>query len=158
MRNADRSQLPVPHLQNPPSPTDAVPRSSHPSSTPTQQRPNPYHLLECMSSATSIIAIFDLFCRTFGDDYCILSLSYSVYIAASIFLLQVQAVGSGIQDEITLRRLEFCVGALRGVRGINAGESFTSFCLPLFGLGVHSRFKIRYFRGQWELLKYIARD
>ena len=90
-----------------------------------QQRPDPNHLVECISSATSIIAIFDLFCRTFGDDYCILSLSYSVYTAASIFLLQVQAAtGPVAGEEMTVRRLEFCIKALERVGRINPGEFF----------------------------------
>ena len=88
-----------------------------------QQRPDPNHLVECISSATSIIAIFDLFCRTFGDDYCILSLSYSVYTAASIFLLQVQAAtGPVAGEEMTVRRLEFCIRALERVGRINPGK------------------------------------
>lgn len=50
------------------------------------------YLVECVTSATSIIIIFDIFCRTFGSNYSVLSVSYYVYIAASIFLLQVQAI------------------------------------------------------------------
>ncbi|KAH9217762.1 fungal-specific transcription factor domain-containing protein [Leptodontidium sp. 2 PMI_412] len=113
------------------------PRSSPPN--PTSQRPNPTHLVECISSATSIIAIFDLFCRTFGDDYCILSLSYSVYTAASIFLLQVQAAASGGQDEITMRRLGFCVAVLERVKGINAviGSSLNLITQALSKLNIH---------------------
>lgn len=45
-----------------------------------------------------------------------------MYTAASIFLLQVQAAASGGQDEITMRRLGFCVAVLERVKGINAGE------------------------------------
>jgi hypothetical protein len=81
--------------------------------------PNPSHLLECVSAATSTIAIFDLFCKTFGDRRCVLSLSYSVYIAASIFLLQVQA---NLGDSVALRRLEYCVSALNRVKTINPGN------------------------------------
>jgi hypothetical protein len=92
-----------------------------PSSITSQQRPNPNHLVECISSAASIIAIFDLFCRTFGHSYCILSLSYSVYTAASIFLLQIQA--ATCQDDQTLRRLEFCIHALERVKISNPGNS-----------------------------------
>lgn len=87
--------------------------------SPDAQKPNAHHLIECISSATSIICIFDLFCRTFGDDYCILSLSYSVYTAASMFLLQVQATSA--RDEQTLRRLDFCIKALERVKKINPG-------------------------------------
>ncbi|KAI8297563.1 Nitrogen assimilation transcription factor nit-4 [Colletotrichum sp. SAR11_59] len=78
------------------------------------------YLVECVTTATSIIAIFDLFCRSFGIGHCVLSLSYSVYIAASIFLLQVQ---SSVEDTQALRRLEYCVRILASVKRINPGES-----------------------------------
>ncbi|KAK2030405.1 fungal-specific transcription factor domain-containing protein [Colletotrichum zoysiae] len=74
------------------------------------------YLGECVTSATGIIAIFDLFCRSFGISHCVLSLSYSVYIAASIFLLQVQ---SSVEDAQALRRLEYCVRILASVKRIN---------------------------------------
>lgn len=90
------------------------------------RRPDPSHLVECISSATAIITIFDLFRRTFGEDYCVLSLSYSVYTAASIFLLQIQA--STYQDDQTLRRLQFCTGVLERVKIFNPGtELFSIF-------------------------------
>ncbi|PMD32550.1 fungal-specific transcription factor domain-containing protein [Hyaloscypha variabilis F] len=82
-----------------------------------QRRPDPSHLVECISSATAIITIFDLFRRTFGEGYCVLSLSYSVYTAASIFLLQLQA--STYQDDQTLRRMKFCTGVLERVKIFN---------------------------------------
>lgn len=53
---------------------------------------------------------YDLFCRTFGHGRVILSLSYSVYIASSIFLLQIQA--SDELDAQVARRLKFCITAL----------------------------------------------
>ncbi|KAK7724378.1 hypothetical protein SLS63_008767 [Diaporthe eres] len=99
------------------------------------------HLLECVSSATSIIAIFDLFCKSFGIYRSVLSLSYCVYIAASIFLLQVQAAAnaqnsgasSGMltdeqqqQQQPALRRLDFCIRALSKLKDIN----------PIVGSGV----------------------
>ena len=90
------------------------------SSFPGHRAPDPNHLVECISSATSIIAIFDLFCRTFGERYCILSLSYSVYTAASIFLLQLQATAS--QDAQTLGRLQFCLQALERVKSFTPGN------------------------------------
>ena len=91
-----------------------------------QRRPDPSHLVECISSAVAIITIFDLFRRTFGEGYCILSLSYSVYTAASIFLLQIQA--STYQDDQTLRRLQFCTGVLERVKIFNPGtELFSIF-------------------------------
>ena len=91
-----------------------------------QRRPDPSHLVECISSATAIITIFDLFRRTFGEGYCVLSLSYSVYTAASIFLLQLQA--STYQDDQTLRRMKFCTGVLERVKIFNPGtEIFSIF-------------------------------
>ncbi|KAK0109350.1 hypothetical protein ONS96_003168 [Cadophora gregata f. sp. sojae] len=110
------------------------------SSNIAQQRPDPNHLVECISSATSIVAIFDLFCRTFGDDYCILSLSYSVYIAASIFLLQVQATsGPVVGEDMTFRRLEFCIMALERVGRINPviGSSLNLITQALSKLNIH---------------------
>ncbi|KAL7791740.1 fungal-specific transcription factor domain-containing protein [Trichoderma afarasin] len=71
------------------------------------------YLVECVTSATAIIAIFDLFCRTFTMNYCVLSLAYSVYIASSIFLLQVQAAPD---DGQALERLNYCIEALKQVR------------------------------------------
>lgn len=82
----------------------------------TNLQPMQGYLIECITSATSIISIFDLFCRTFGIRYCVLSLSYSVYIATSIFLLQVQ---SNPDDSQALRRLEYCVRTLAQVQRIN---------------------------------------
>lgn len=77
------------------------------------------YLVECVTGATNILAIFDLFCRSFGIGQCDLSLSYSVYIASSIFLLQVQ---SNVEDAQALRRLEYCVRNLAQIKQINPGE------------------------------------
>lgn len=74
------------------------------------------HLVECVKSATAIIAIFDLFCRTFTINHCVLSLSYSVYIAATIFLLQVQA---SPDDQQAVRKLGFCIQALHQAKFVN---------------------------------------
>ncbi|KAH6608909.1 hypothetical protein Trco_002255 [Trichoderma cornu-damae] len=71
------------------------------------------YLFECVTSATAIIAIFDLFCRTFTMNYCVLSLAYSLYIASSIFLLQVQA---SPDDGQALGRLNYCIRALKQVK------------------------------------------
>ncbi|CAK7229951.1 hypothetical protein SEUCBS140593_007419 [Sporothrix eucalyptigena] len=78
--------------------------------------PNPSHLFECVSSATSIVCIYDLFIRTFQDAPCVLSLNYSVYIAASIFLLQVQAL---VRNEQAMRCLQFCIHVLQKARLVN---------------------------------------
>ncbi|CAI6097716.1 unnamed protein product [Clonostachys chloroleuca] len=40
--------------------------------------PNPNHLRERVSSATAIIAIFDLYHRTFGESHCMISVAYCV--------------------------------------------------------------------------------
>lgn len=76
--------------------------------------PDPAHFKECLSSASSIIAIFDLFCRTFGSSRVVLSIAYSVYTAASVFLLQIQ--GSSAPEGYTLESMQFCVQALDRVK------------------------------------------
>ncbi|CAK7237940.1 hypothetical protein SBRCBS47491_010214 [Sporothrix bragantina] len=81
--------------------------------------PNPSHFVECVASATAIVCIYDLFCRTFHDEAsCVLSLNYSVYIAASVFLLQVQALASN-SNEQAIRCLEFCIRVLQRARLVN---------------------------------------
>ncbi|GKT63896.1 fungal specific transcription factor [Colletotrichum tofieldiae] len=93
------------------------------------------YLGECVTSATGIIAIFDLFCRSFGISHCVLSLSYSVYIAASIFLLQVQ---SSVEDTQALRRLEYCARILASVKRINPviSSALNLITRELVGLGI----------------------
>lgn len=77
------------------------------------------HLVQCMGSATAILALFDLYRRTFGDAHVVLSLAYSVYTAASIFLLEIQALKYAAPG--TLDKLKFCVYALERVKGSNPG-------------------------------------
>jgi hypothetical protein len=77
------------------------------------------YLVESVTSATSIIAIFDLFCRTFTMNYCVLSLAYCVYIASSIFLLQVQAAPD---DQQAMRKLTYCIQCLQQVSQISPGK------------------------------------
>ncbi|KAG6025404.1 hypothetical protein E4U41_001530 [Claviceps citrina] len=74
------------------------------------------YLVESVTSATSIIAIFDLFCRTFSMNFCVLSLAYCVYIASSIFLLQVQATPD---DDQARRKLTYCIQCLQQLRQIS---------------------------------------
>ena len=90
--------------------------------SPEDEGPHPMqsYLVECVTSATAIIAIFDLFCRTFTINHCVLSLSYSVYIAATIFLLQVQAAP---EDQQALRKLNFCIQALHQAKSVNPGKA-----------------------------------
>jgi hypothetical protein len=76
-------------------------------------------LIQCISSATSIVALFDLYNRTFGDGHVVLSLAYSVYTAASIFLLEIQALGHAAPS--TLERLLFCLSALEQLQNTNPG-------------------------------------
>lgn len=77
------------------------------------------YLKECIASASSIVAIFDLFRRTFGDRHVVLSLAYSIYIASSIFLLNLQAANS--PDEFSLRRMGVCVSSLEGIKDSTPG-------------------------------------
>jgi hypothetical protein len=67
-----------------------------------------------MSSATSILSLFDLYRRTFGDNHVVLSLAYSIYTAASIFLLEIQALKYAAPG--TLDKLKFCIFALERVK------------------------------------------
>lgn len=71
------------------------------------------YLVHCVTSATSIIAIFNLFVRNFSSNYCVMSLSYTVYIAATIYLLQVQAFPD---DQQALQRLDFCIQSLNELK------------------------------------------
>ncbi|KLJ07279.1 hypothetical protein EMPG_17226 [Blastomyces silverae] len=74
-------------------------------------------LVQCISSATSIIALFDLYRRTFGDGHVVLSMAYSIYTAASIFLLEMQALRYASPS--TLDKLRFCIAALTRVTAAN---------------------------------------
>ncbi|KAJ5359327.1 uncharacterized protein N7496_011740 [Penicillium cataractarum] len=83
-------------------------------------RQEPYdksHLVQCMASATSILSLFDLYRRTFGDNHVVLSLAYSIYTAASIFLLEIQALKYAAPG--TLDKLKFCIFALERIKGSN---------------------------------------
>ena len=79
----------------------------------------PEHLRECMISANSILVISDLFRRTFGDSRIVLSLAYSVYTAASIFLLKIQATVPA--DEVSLHKMAYCVDVLNCVKSSTPG-------------------------------------
>ncbi|KAF2020853.1 hypothetical protein BU24DRAFT_445995 [Aaosphaeria arxii CBS 175.79] len=83
------------------------PKSANPSA-----ENNP--LIQCISSATAIVTLFKLYNHTFGEGHVVLSLAYTVYTAASIFLLEVQATGHAAPS--TLERLSFCVEALNRLR------------------------------------------
>ncbi|CAG8139944.1 unnamed protein product [Penicillium olsonii] len=83
-------------------------------------RPDAYdssHLVQCMTSATSILSLFDLYRRTFGDSHVVLSLAYSIYTASSIFLLEIQALKYAAPG--TLDKLKFCIFALERVKTAN---------------------------------------
>lgn len=70
-----------------------------------------------MASATSILSLFDLYHRTFGDSHVVLSLAYSIYTAASIFLLEIQALKYAAPG--TIDKLKFCISALERVKATN---------------------------------------
>lgn len=70
-----------------------------------------------MASATSILSLFDLYRRTFGDSHVVLSLAYSIYTAASIFLLEIRALKYAAPG--TLDKLKFCIFALERVKAAN---------------------------------------
>jgi hypothetical protein len=68
--------------------------------------------------------MFDLYRRTFGDCHVVLSLAYSVYTAASIFLLEIQALK--FAGPVTINKLKFCIDSLERVKAVNPGESCIS--------------------------------
>jgi hypothetical protein len=76
-------------------------------------------LIQCISSANSIVALFELYNRTFGEGHVVLALAYSMYTATSIFLLEVQAVGHAAAN--TLERLSLCVATLERLRKTSPG-------------------------------------
>ncbi|KAJ5819256.1 hypothetical protein N7474_004847 [Penicillium riverlandense] len=82
-----------------------------------QEQYDTSHLVQCMASATSILSLFDLYRRTFGDRHVVLSLAYSIYTAASIFLLEIQALKYAAPG--TLDKLKFCIFALERVKVSN---------------------------------------
>lgn len=104
-------------------------RSGDPGGTKTEPAQFQVYLEHCVTSAVAISAVFDLFVRTFGYGHCILSLSYSVYIAVSIFLLQVQAHEGGHE---ALHRLLFCVDCLEQVKVVNPGKFKLKICGPVW--------------------------
>ncbi|OAR00814.1 hypothetical protein LLEC1_04203 [Akanthomyces lecanii] len=93
------------------------------------------YLINCVTSATATIAIFDLFARTYSIKYCALSISYSMYIAASVFLLQVQAMPSDFQ---AIRRLDYCLHMLHRVMVFNPiiGRSTDLILKELVAIGI----------------------
>ncbi|KAL2871838.1 putative C6 transcription factor [Aspergillus lucknowensis] len=72
------------------------------------------HLVHCITSATAILSIFEMYRRTFGDNHVVLSIAYSIYTAASIFLLEIQALKYAAPG--TLDKLTFCIFALERVK------------------------------------------
>jgi hypothetical protein len=65
---------------------------------------------ECLSSANEIVTIFDLFRRTFGLGFVILSLGYSIYTAVSVFLHEREVSPDGSSPSSD--RLEYCIEVL----------------------------------------------
>ncbi|KAF3044865.1 hypothetical protein E8E11_006813 [Didymella keratinophila] len=89
--------------------------SRHPELASTLGEQNP--LVHCISSASSIIALFGLYTSAFGEGHVVLCLAYSVYTAASIFLLEVRATGHAAAG--TMERLSLCAGALKRLTRTN---------------------------------------
>ncbi len=77
-----------------------------------------------MTSATAILSIFGMYERAFGDGRVVLSTAYSVYTAASIFLLEIQALKYAAPG--TLDKLKICILALDRVRVSSPGMHLES--------------------------------
>lgn len=86
-------------------------------------------IIECVSAASSITMVFELFIKTFGSSHCVMSLSYCIYMASSVFLLYIQA--SKPPDPKVIERLRFCIDALEKVSSTNAGRLVPSIYIPL---------------------------
>ena len=82
------------------------------------QRPNAgtEHTAECMSSAITIVRLYELYRKTFGDGHVVLVVGYAIYMAVSIFLLEAQANKDGSFAPSTLTHLQFCVQALERIK------------------------------------------
>lgn len=70
-------------------------------------------LVECVTAALSCVAIFDLNCKTFGTSHTILTLAYSIYIASTVLLLQVQATP---HDPLAVHRVTYCIRRLDQIK------------------------------------------
>lgn len=97
---------------------------SRPFRTRANAASNANHLVQCLSSASSNISLYDLFRRTFGDSHVVLSLAYSLYTAASIFILEIQALKYASPS--TLEKLRYCILALERVKAANPGMPLLS--------------------------------
>ncbi|GAB7334619.1 hypothetical protein MBLNU13_g06585t2 [Cladosporium sp. NU13] len=75
---------------------------------------NSHHLRQCLEAANSTLVIFNFFTRSFGDGHVITSQAYTVYIAASVFLLQVQATKDFASQ--AMENLRYCVDALERIK------------------------------------------
>jgi hypothetical protein len=64
--------------------------------------------------------------RTFGDSHIVLSIAYSVYTAASIFLLEIQALKFAAPG--SLEKLKICISALEAVRVSSPGMRLENVC------------------------------
>lgn len=79
-----------------------------------------HHLRQCLESANATLLIFSLFRRTFGDGHVILSQAYTVYTAASIFLLQIQATKDFASQ--AMENLRYSVDALELIKATSPGN------------------------------------
>lgn len=81
-------------------------------------------LIQCITSATSIIALYDLYRRTFGDAHVVLSIAYSLYTASSIFLLEIQALKYA--EPGTMHKLKYCIIAMENAKTASPGMTRSS--------------------------------
>ena len=90
--------------------------------TGTDESQHAHHLRQCLESAGAILLIYSLFRKTFGDGHVVLSQAYTVYTAASIFLLQVQATKDFISQ--AMDNLRYSVDALERIKVTSPGTLF----------------------------------
>lgn len=100
--------------------------SQSPRNDETSQKFHLHHLHYCVRSALAIIAIFELSLRWFGYEHVTTFQAYTVYTAASIFLLQIQAMKD--LNTNALDNLRFCVDTLEKLTANSPGKSFKIDC------------------------------
>lgn len=83
--------------------------------------PDRSHLVECVRSATTILAIYDLFVRSYGETHVVLSLAYSVYTAISIFILEIRALKT--PDPTVMEKLKYGIRALERAAITSPGKT-----------------------------------
>lgn len=91
--------------------------------TSLDDRENSNHLRKCLESAKAVLVIFSMLTNAFGYGHIVLSQAYTVYTAASIFLLQVQATRDTAGQ--AMESLKLCIDGLERIKVTSPGKMST---------------------------------